>query len=123
MIKIKLNEVPRRFKIHKFDIVDHGKIEMVPDADHTNEFVTFQTKSGKSCDFAATNWGFYLGPSLNSRLKNEGFKSALMVNEQKQIYVVAVEADKTALFEQYLRDNPGSRVVQWLDEWDGNSKI
>jgi hypothetical protein len=93
---------------------------MQPPGERTHEIVTLRNASGKSCDIAATAWGFYLGPSLNSRLKSEGFKSALMVNPKGQIFLVAVEQERMGRFQGYLADN-GSRILAWLDEWSEDS--
>jgi len=79
--------------------------------------VSFVTESGCECDFSAKEWGFYLGPSLNSRLKKEGFKTALVVNESGQIYVHAVEKNKICEFRKYLETNQNNRIICWLDEW------
>lgn len=103
---------PRVFAVKGHEIKDCGKIRLEP-----GEMVSFVTASGKECDFAAKDWGFYLGPSLNSRLKKEGFKAALTVNEKGQLYVLAVEPEKMGLFKDYLTKNQDIKVLTWLDEW------
>ena len=111
-MKIDLKSQPREFEFKDIKIKDYGKI-MLDD----NEMVSFVTKSGRECDFTAKDWGFYIGPSLNSRLKKEGFKAALVINEQGQIYVHAVEEDKMDAFNKYLKANQDNKVLCWLDEW------
>ena len=111
---------PREFTLKDYRCRDHGTISLIPSGEKTHEFVTFVTESGRRCDFSATGWGFYLGPSLNSRLKTEGFCSALMSNPDGQLYVVAVEEDRMDAFGAYLEEN-GSKVVCWLDEWSGGT--
>lgn len=105
-------EVPRTFSVNGVELVDLGKIRLEP-----NEMVSFQTSSGKECDFTATSWGFYLGPSLNGRLKGEGFKTALVINEHNRVHVNAVEADKIEEFKNYLKTNQKTVILCWLDEW------
>jgi len=78
--------------------------------------ISFQTKSNKEYDFVAKEWGFYATPSINGRLKKEGFKTALVMNEHKNIYVMAVEEDKIHLFEDYLEKDK-QNLICWLDEW------
>ena len=111
-MKLNLKKKPRIFEFKNVRIKDFGKIRLAKD-----EMVTFVTKSGKECDFAAKDWGFYLGPSVNSRLKRQGFKVALVVNEQGQLYVHAVEKGKMAAFKKYLKTNQNNRILCWLDEW------
>jgi len=96
MVETKITQSPREFTYKGVTIKDFGKVYLEND-----EMVSFVTKEGRECDFVAKDWGFYIGPSLNSRLKREGFKVALVLNEQNQIYVNAVEEDKIDLFILY----------------------
>ena len=111
-METKFKNKPRVFKVKNHSIIDLGKIYL-----DSNEMISFVTKDGRECDFAAKEWGFYLGPSLNSRLKGEGFKTALAINENNQLYVLAVEKDKIDLFRNYLKDNQEIKILSWLDEW------
>ena len=111
-MKFNFNENPRTFNVKGFSIKDYGKIFLDP-----CETISFITKSGKECDFTAQEWGFYVAPSLNSRLKNQGFKTALVINESNQIYVMAVETDKIDLFKKYLKTNQNNKILCWLDDW------
>ena len=110
-MRLKLKGEPRVFEVKGVKIKDYGKIYLGHD-----EMVSFVTKSKRECDFAAKEWGFYLGPSINSRLKKEGFKVALVLNEKGQLYVNAVEKDKIAKFKKYLKTNQNNKVICWLDE-------
>lgn len=118
VMKLDLQEKPRVFKVNETKIMDYGKIHLRED-----EMVSFVTQNGRECDFTAKSWGFYLGPSLNSRLKNQGFKVALVLNEQGQLYVNAVEKDKIELFNKYLTRNQNSKILCWLDEWIRDESI
>ncbi len=81
----------------------------------SDEQVTFVTPEGKEHDFCAKSWGFYATPSVNSRLKNAGFKTALVQNSKKQCYIMVVDKDKLDDFNAYLQSDQ-NHVVQWLDE-------
>lgn len=116
MIKTALNQTPREFKVGDFQVKDHGSITLSADAPKTNEMITLVSKSGKRCDISATSWGFYLGPSLNSRLLNEGFKAVLVHNSQGQLYLMAVENDQMEAFNSYIKES-ALTIVQWLDSW------
>jgi len=111
-MKLMLNDAPRVFEVKETRIRDCGKLFL-----EDGEMVSFVTESGRECDFIAKDWGFYLGPSLNSRLKMQGFKVALVLNEQGQLYVNAVEADKIEQFRKYLGSNQNNTILCWLDEW------
>ena len=65
---------------------------------------------------ASKSWGFYATPSINGRLKTEGFKVALVVNECNKIYLMVVEKDKNDEFANYLKTD-NQRLICWLDEW------
>lgn len=110
-MKTEFPDNPRVFMVGGIEVHDTGKIYLEP-----NEMVSFKTPAGNECDFTATPWGFYLAPSINSRLKREGFKTALVINGKNKLFVNAIEADKMELFNSYLKTN-NSRVLCWLDEW------
>lgn len=110
---------PRIFsadKNGKIKISDYGKIWL--DAD---EQVSFVTKSGREYDVAAKTWGFYATPSINGRLKKEGFRTALVKNKAGRYYVMIVEEDKLEDFYSYIKQEESS-VEKWLSEpVSGNS--
>ena len=103
---------PRVFTVNDERIQHVANVRLQP-----YEMVTFLSPSNRECDFTATPWGFYLGPSLNSRLKNQGFRAALVINEKNRVFVNAVEIDKIDEFKTYLKKDQRSRLLCWLDEW------
>jgi hypothetical protein len=112
-MKITPKQPPRRFTVGaKADIVisDMGDIALAAD-----EQVTFVTESGMRHDFARKDWGYYATPSINGRLKREGFKTALVENENGQIYVMVVDPACSDKFDSYCRAER-QRVLSWLDE-------
>jgi hypothetical protein len=109
-MKIELKEFPREFGVGSASIRDWGRIEL-----DALEMVTIGTASGRNYDITATDWGFYLGSSLNARLRQEGFKVALVRNSLDKFFINVVENDKVSLFEEYLIQEK-SQVVTWLDE-------
>ncbi|MFA6316470.1 MAG: hypothetical protein WC943_03555 [Elusimicrobiota bacterium] len=116
-MKTEFKDTPRVFSVKGHEVRDWGKVRL-----EAGEMVSFVTPSGKECDFAAKDWGFYLGPSVNDRLKREGFKTALVLNEGGQLYVLAVEKEKMDLFAAYMSANQSLAVVTWLDEWLGGGR-
>ena len=112
-MKIKLNDKPRIFypkKDKKIMIKDMGEIELM-----TNELITFVKPNGKRHDFVSKKWGFYSTPSINSRLKNEGFKTALVKNSKDQVYIMTVDKNELDSFEKYCKMEK-QEVLEWLDE-------
>jgi hypothetical protein len=112
-MKIEKREPPRVFRVgegNKIEISDCARIYLEPD-----EQVTFVTKSGKEHDFVAKSWGFYATPSVNARLVNQGFKTALVKNQLGRYFIMVVEADLLPDFDAYLEAEK-NEVVEWLDE-------
>jgi hypothetical protein len=115
-MRIETKEPPRGFRVGTtgdIEIKDMGDIYLDPD-----EQLTFVTESGCRHDFARKAWGFYATPSINGRLKNEGFKTALVRNEHGRIYIMVVEAARRHVFDEYCRTRRQT-VLQWLDEYAG----
>ncbi len=104
-----LRQPPREFEVGGVTIKDCGAVHP-----ESNEMFTITTPSGKNCDVTVMEWGIYLGSSVNARMKAEGFRVALLENGSGKRFLNAVETDKMALFEAYLRAQ-GSRVLAWLD--------
>lgn len=107
------NNPPREFTVGAYQpitIKDCGQVNLLP-----NEQVSFTTDLGKEHDFVRKEWGFYATPSVNGRLKHQGFKTALVINSFGKIYIMVVEAEKMALFNAYIT-NTQQEVLEWLDE-------
>ena len=112
-MKLNLKQTPRKFKPRdekEIVISDMGDVILEPD-----EQVTFVTSNGKRHDFGAKSWGFYATPSVNSRLKKEGFKTAVAMNKFGQIYIMVVDAEKLELFQEYCISEE-QKVLEWLDQ-------
>ena len=112
-MKFKSNNPPRIFNVgkdKKISISDMGDIHLKPD-----EQVTFVTDDGDRHDFCRKNWGFYATPSINSRLKNENFITALVVNKNNNLYVMVVEKSKIKEFRKYLKYDDLT-VISWLGD-------
>ena len=112
-MKVEIKEPPRIYIVGQdksIAISDCGKIYLEND-----EQITFVTSSGKEHDFAAKSWGFYATPSVNGRLVNQGFKTALVKNVKNQFYIMVVDPEQMQEFEAYLIAE-NNYVVEWLDE-------
>lgn len=91
-------------------IADCGDLHLAP-----GEQVTLVTEAGRRMDVAAKDFGFYATPSVNGRLSNEGFKTALVRNARGQIYVMVVDRARMDRFEAYCAAERQT-VLEWLDE-------
>ena len=47
--------------------------------------------------------GFYSTPSINGRLKNEGFKTALVENLKGQVYVMSVDSERIDILRNIVK--------------------
>ncbi len=105
---------PRRvFRVglsKQIDIFDCGRVYLEPD-----EQVTFVTPAGMEHDFVAKNWGFYATPSINGRLADQGFKTALVKNSFGKYYIMVVDPAQMADFDTYL-EIERHEITEWLDE-------
>ena len=111
-MKIKFRKKPRIFNAKGCDIKDFGKIFLAK-----NEMVSLLSDSGREIDITAKSWGYYLGPSLNVRLVDAGYKAALVINQYNKIFIMVVDKEKIEEFKSYLKDNQDNRILCWLDEW------
>ena len=112
-MKVETSDPPRVFQVgleHQIAVSDCGRVYLEPD-----EQVTFVTPAGKQHDFVAKSWGFYATPSVNGRLVDQGFKTALVKNSFGKYYVMVVDPDRMADFQAYL-DTERHEVVEWLDQ-------
>ena len=103
---------PRTFTVNGCELKDFGKLSL-----SENEMVSLLSDSGKEVDITAKSWGYYLGPSLNARLADQGYKAALVTNQYKKIFVMIVDETRIQDFKNYLKDNQDNRILCWLDEW------
>jgi hypothetical protein len=111
---MKINEInpPREFDVGRGEVIkikDCARIEL-----SHNEQVTFLTESGAELDVARKDWGFYATPSLNGRLKQFGWRAALVKSPQGKYYLFLLESGKDAEFYRYLEVEDHS-IVCWLD--------
>ena len=90
----------RKFKVNKdLQIKDNGEIIF-----SKNEMVRINIKNKKN-EITAKNWGFYLTPSINVRLKKNGFKCAIIKNKQNKFFFCLVINNKNEInsFYRYLK--------------------
>ena len=112
-MKIDPKTPPRVFTVgfdQTIQMADAGDIHLAP-----NEQVSFVTEAGGRLDVARKAWGFYATPSVNARLKREGFKTALVENAQGRLYVMVVDVAQRAAFDAYCLAERQT-VLEWLDE-------
>ncbi len=107
------NEPPRPFRVgldRSIELKDCGRVRLEAD-----EQITFVTPGGREHDFAAKSWGFYATPSVNGRLVQQGFKTALVRSSVGRIYVMVVDRNRLPDFETYCRAER-QEILEWLDE-------
>jgi hypothetical protein len=113
MVKINLVKKPRIFKVGIKDLIEIKEVAKINLK--SNEQVVFVSKK-KKYDFVKKNWGYYATPSINGRLKDEGYKAALVKNEVSKIYLMVVDKDKIKVFKKYCKKEK-QKIIKWLDEY------
>lgn len=109
-MRIILKKKPRKFKVGKEIVLkDCGKIIL-----NDNEQISFLTKNLSRYEVTKKKWGFYATQSVNHRLKKK-FKTAIVINSTKKIYIMLVEKKYIKQFKKYC-DKENQKVLLWLDK-------
>lgn len=113
-MKSEINSEPREFDAGAgHTIRDWGSLIM--DAD---DLISLRGFEGGNIEVTAKEWGFYLGTSLNQRMKNEGFRAALVLNAtHNKVFIMAVYKNRTEEFKNYLSGHYDQKILCWLDDW------
>ncbi len=77
--------------------------------------ITLVSPEKSNVDITKKNWGYYVTPSVNGRLLDEGFKTAVVKNTSGQIYVLVVHQDKMSLFKDYIKEE-NMMIIDWLSD-------
>ena len=103
---------PRVFLVSKKNNIllkDVGKIIL-----NNNENLTISADDKKEYEICRKNWGYYIAPSLNVRLRKKGFWTVL-VKQKKKFFILIVNRTKQKLFNNYLKSE-NYKIVKWLDK-------
>jgi hypothetical protein len=110
---MKIKKIYRIFTVGentKIKIKHVGNIKL-----NNNEQLTFLFKESQF-DFVKKNWGFYATPSINYRLKKQGFVCALMKNKFQRLYLVVIHKSKISQFRKYLKIH-NQKIIKWLHNY------
>lgn len=110
-----LRNTPRKFdcgdKNHT-EILDYGEIHL-----GDSELISFVMETGQRFDVVRKSWGFHATPSINQRLKKEGFKTALVKNNLGRHFIMLVAIQRLEEFQNFCKQQE-TEVMTWLDELD-----
>lgn len=81
-----------------------------------NEQVTFLINKNKEYDIVKKDWGFYATPSINGRLIDNNYKTALVKNRDLKLYILIVQKNKMKIFKKYLKVN-NLKIIIWLNDY------
>jgi len=70
-------------------------------------------KTHKEYDVVKKNWGYYVTPSINKRLKFYGYSVAIIKNLHGKYFICIVNVDKRRDFYQYLKKDK-QKIILWL---------
>ena len=76
---------------------------------NVNEQITLKRRNIEY-DIARKNWGFYVTPSFQNRLKRFGLE-VILVNSKKDYYICIVEIKKKKSFKKFLKNNYYLKIV------------
>tara|TARA_Y100001970_G_scaffold53704_1_gene68065 strand:- start:7462 stop:7803 length:342 start_codon:yes stop_codon:yes gene_type:complete len=110
-LKVHKKKKPRIFlvsKKNKIYLKDVGKINL-----ENNENLTITSNNKKNYEICRKDWGYYATPSINERLKKNGFKTAL-VKQKKKYFILLVDKRKIRSFNNYCKIE-SYKIIKWLD--------
>lgn len=84
-------------KITKIKLKDVGRVVL-----KEKEHLTIQANNKKN-EVCAFNWGMYATSSINNRLKKEGFRTFIVKNIYKKIFIMLVDKKKLKNFKGYIK--------------------
>ena len=96
-------------KNSKLELNDIGKIEL-----KIKEHLTIQVNKKKN-EICAMDWGLYATSSINSRLKKEGFRTAIVKNQKNKIFIMIVDKNKIKSFFNYCKIE-SLKIIKWLSK-------
>ena len=107
---MKVTKIKRSFTVKNVKLSHIANIKL-----KNNNFITF-FDGKKQIDFTKKDWGYYPFPSINSRLKKNFYKVALVMNsDDKKFFILLVNKNKMMSFKKYLKVNK-SKLIMWFDE-------
>jgi len=112
-MKINIKKPSRKFRVgsnKKLTISHVASLKL-----KSNEQITFVDSEKKEYDVVKKSWGYYATPSVNDRLKKNNYKTAIVKNKKKQIYVMIVKKKSLKLFEKYIKTHE-NKILYWLDD-------
>ena len=108
---MKIKKLKKKILVDKFTLKKTADIHLLDD-----EFVTFKDKK-KEYDFSKKNWGYYISPSLNYRLKKNSYDIIIIKNEFNRFFLCSVEKNKKRLFLNYLKKTNQNIVCRLTEKF------
>ena len=100
-MKVKQKNPPRKYICgpkQDVEISDCGELVLEDD-----EMISLKFSKGSQLDIVKKQWGFYGTPSLNVRLKKEGFLAFLTKSHEGRFYVLLAHKRNLTAFFRYLK--------------------
>ncbi len=110
-MRVVKKKIPRKFLVSKKNNIilkDVGKVFL-----NNNENLSLIGNNNKTYEICRKDWGYYATPSINFRLRKNGFKTAL-IKQNKKLFVVIVDKNEMKSFNNY-RKIENYKLVKWLD--------
>ena len=94
---MKIKKLKKKILVDRFTLKKTADIHLLDD-----EFVTFRDKK-QEYDFSKKNWGYYISPSLNKRLKKNYYEIVIIKNKLNRFFLCSVKKDKRKIFNNHLK--------------------
>lgn len=110
-MKVYKRKKPRTFLVsekNRIFLKDVGKVSL-----NDNENLTISSTDKKNYEICRKNWGYYATPSINVRLKKNGFRTVL-VKQNKKLFILIVDNKKIKMFKRYIKLE-NYKIVKRLD--------
>ena len=78
---MKIKKLKKKILVDRFTLKKTADIHLLDD-----EFVTFEIRN--RYDFSKKNWGYYISPSLNKRLKKNYYEIVIIKNKLNRFFLM-----------------------------------
>lgn len=108
---MKIKKLKKKIKIGKLILKKTADIQLL-----NNEFITFKDKN-KEYDFSKKNWGYYISPSLNNRLKKNSYVVVIIKNKLNRFFLCGVKKTEKKSFTSYLKETEQKVICKLNDKF------
>ena len=106
---MRIKKLKKKIVVDKITLTKTSEIQLL-----NNEFVTFKDRN-KEYDFSKKNWGYYISPSINNRLKKNSYEVFIIKNKLERFFLCSVKKTEKKTFSNYLK-RTNQKVICTLND-------